>query len=118
MATQVGKILYEMQAQLQKQQGDLQNANGVSSELTSRNKAIDLTLAEVAQSDKPEVWESCGKAFLRADKPSYEEKLKQEKKDNVELLNDLNKKKHYLETSINATVDNMNKVLDKVEAKK
>ncbi|VEU21367.1 DEKNAAC102777 [Brettanomyces naardenensis] len=112
----VQNLLMQMSKQLKTQQDDLQNANIVYSDLKSRNRMIDLSIGEIDASKKEHVWESCGKAFIKVDSKEYGTKLKHEKDSNVELMNDLNKKRHYLETSIGTTVDNMNKILDKVGA--
>ncbi|QPG72762.1 hypothetical protein FOA43_000063 [Brettanomyces nanus] len=85
--------------------------------LDSRNQMIDLSLQEIAGSGNENIWESCGKAFLRVNRNQYQNKLKDEKDGNVEVMSDLDKKKRYLETSINTTVDNMNRILDRLEKK-
>ena len=105
----------QMNNQLQSQKGDLQNANVVLSDLTVRNKLIDVSLKEVQNSGNDIVWEGCGKAFIKVGSNQYTTKLEGEKKDNADLINDVNKKRGYLETSINNTVDNMNKVIDRLE---
>lgn len=105
----------QMNNQLQSQKSDLQNANVVLSDLTTRNQLIDVSLKELQNSTNEVVWESCGKAFMKVGSKQYTTKLESEKKDNSNLINDVNKKKNYLETSINNTVDNMNKVLDRIE---
>lgn len=78
--------------------------------LTRKNTLITKTIEELKSQNKPSVWESIGRTFVEVPLEKYLEKLNGEIKDNVENLNNLNKKKHYLETSIETTRDSLSKL--------
>ncbi|GME80821.1 unnamed protein product [Ambrosiozyma monospora] len=100
------KMLVEMQDQLNKQQTELQSATISLRRLTQRNREITTELKDVNDTGKSEVWQSCGKAFVKVRTTDYVSKLKQELSDNLDLLKSFTKKKNYLETSIEKTLDN------------
>lgn len=104
-----------MHTQLQTQRDDLRNANIMLSDLKTRNQMIDASIKEIDGSNDKSVWASCGKAFIKEDTGAYKTKLRDEKDTNEGLISDVEKKKNYLETSLNTTLDNMNRLLDRIE---
>lgn len=74
-------------------------------------KLNDLTMEEIK--DESQVWKGVGKAFLRVTKDDYKDELKKENKILKDDLKNLEIKKNYYETSMNNTLDNMNKMFKK-----
>ncbi|ODV95666.1 hypothetical protein PACTADRAFT_69185 [Pachysolen tannophilus NRRL Y-2460] len=105
------KTLIEMDNQLQKNKSELSITDLQLQRQLTNLKIADLTIKELTD-DKPQyVWENCGKMFFKTDLNTYNDKLNNEKKIIDEQVNALTKKKHYLETSLNVTFDNMKKYL-------
>lgn len=78
--------------------------------LKRKNQLIAKTMAELKSSGKNTVWEAVGRTFVEIPLDKYEVKLKTLVSDNLDAINNLNKKKHYLETSIENTRDSLSKL--------
>lgn len=78
--------------------------------LKRKNQLIIKTVSELKSSGKSSVWEAIGRTFVEIPLEKYEEKLKLELSDNLEDINNLNKKRHYLETSIDNTRESLSKL--------
>ncbi|KAH3665766.1 hypothetical protein OGAPHI_003954 [Ogataea philodendri] len=100
-----------METQLNEKQEELNVTNVVLARLAQQNRVLELQIQEIKNSGNEKVWESCGKAFLGTPVKDYETKLNQQIKDNKDSVNSLEKKKHYLETTVKTTFDNMSKFL-------
>lgn len=101
------KMIGEMRAQLRQQQGELQRNLSAIDSVTRNNSVIEKSMQDIKSSGNDYVWEAVGRTFVKVSLATYEIQLKNQIRDNIESLNVLNKKKHYLETSIKTTIDNL-----------
>lgn len=107
------KMLIEMDAQLQKNKSELDITEISLSKLNQNNKIIELSKDEIKNSNVENVWKGIGKIFIKENTNDYINELNNDKKEYDEQINSLNKKKHYLETSIEKTFDSMNQIIKK-----
>lgn len=103
----VNKMVGEMRVQLRQQQGEFQRTVSSIDAVTRNNSVIEKSMQDIRSSGNDFVWEAVGRTFVKVTLGDYEKQLKCQMKDNIESLNVLNKKKHYLETSIKTTIDNL-----------
>lgn len=106
-------MLIEMDAQLQKNKSELDITEISLSKLNQNNKIIELSKDEIKNSNVENVWKGIGKIFIKENTNDYINELNNDKKEYDEQINSLNKKKHYLETSIEKTFDSMNQIIKK-----
>lgn len=105
--SEANKMIDEMRAQLRQQQGELQRTLSAVESVSRNNSVIEKSMQDIKSSGNNFVWEAVGRAFVKVSLEDYEKQLKSQIRDNIESINVLNKKKHYLETSIKATIDNL-----------
>lgn len=103
------KLLLEMDSQLNKTQAELSMVN-------LQLDRVDTNLAMISSTSKSlkkltsggdSVWQGVGKAFVRTDVDSYLGSIAVDEKDFVETQKGLKTKQHYLETTLNNTVNSM-----------
>lgn len=111
--SEVESMVGEMRVQLRQQQMELQKTLTSIDAITRSNVAVEKSSKEVKDTGNDYVWEAVGRAFVKIPVAEYEVQMKTKIRDNIESMNVLNKKKHYLETSIKNTVDSLKKVLDR-----
>lgn len=107
----IGKMIGEMQVQLRTQQVELQKTLAAIETVSRNNATIENSMKDIKNSGNDHVWESVGRSFVKTDLSDYESQMKNQIRDNIDTMNSLNKKKHYLETSIKNTVDSLKKVV-------
>lgn len=107
----IGKMISEMQVQLRTQQVELQKTLAAIETVSRNNATIENSMKDIKNSGNDYVWESVGRSFVKTDLINYETQMKNQIRDNIDTMNSLNKKKHYLETSIKNTVDSLKKVV-------
>lgn len=100
----------DMTRALSLHQSQLSVTESSAAALKRKNQLIIKTVSELKASGKSSVWEAIGRTFVETPLDKYEEKLKLELNDNLEGINTLNKKKHYLETSIENARDSLSKL--------
>ncbi|GBL51305.1 hypothetical protein ACI3LY_000102 [Candidozyma auris] len=103
------KLLVEMDNQLNKTRADLNMCNVQLERVDTNLKIIDSTTSKLKKltTSGDNVWQGVGKAFVVRDVDSYLDKIVSDKKEFTETKESLNKKKNYLETTLEKTVDNM-----------
>lgn len=110
----INKMVAEMRLQLRQHQSDLQRTITAIDSVTRNNSVIEKSMQNIKASKNEFVWESVGRTFVKISIPEYEVEMKNQIRENIETLNGLNKKKHYLETSIKNTVDSLKQVTSNV----
>ncbi|CUM62511.1 uncharacterized protein PRCAT00000062001 [Priceomyces carsonii] len=109
------KLLMEMDNQLNKSRAELSmcnlqlervdsNINLIKQTSTSLNSLCDVKAGEV-------VWQGIGKAFVSCDVNSYLTSIDKDEKEFLETKSGLEKKKVYLETTLEKTIDGMSKIV-------
>ncbi|ODV61496.1 prefolding complex chaperone subunit [Ascoidea rubescens DSM 1968] len=104
------KLLVEMNANLRKNEADLQMVN---IQLNRRNNSLklnELTTSELKKDKVDTVWKGCGKMFYKQSSEKYLTDLKMQDDNLKEQVNALNKKKVYIETTVKNTINGMNKI--------
>jgi prefoldin subunit 1 len=109
----LNNLVGEMRIQLRQHQTELQRTAANIDSVTRNNLVIEKSMKDIKNTENEFVWESVGRTFVKISIPDYEIKLKNQIRENIESLNVLNKKKHYLETSIKNTVDSLKQVMAK-----
>ncbi|GMM43533.1 hypothetical protein DAPK24_001080 [Pichia kluyveri] len=107
----VKQMVMEMQVQLSKHREELQRTLNTIENVSRNNSLIEKSMKDIKNSNEKFVWESVGRAFVKIPITEYEIEMKSKIRDNIESMNNLNKKKHYLETSIKNTMDSLKKVI-------
>lgn len=105
------QMVTEMQVQLHTQQGELQKTLAAIESVSRSNAVIEVSMKDVRTSGQEYVWEAVGRSFVKTGVADYEAQMKRQIRENIDTMNSLNKKKHYLETSIKNTVDSLKKVV-------
>lgn len=104
-------MVTEMQVQLRTHQVELQKTLAAIDSINRNNAVIELSMQDIKKTGNEFVWEAVGRSFVKIEIKEYEIQLKGQIRDNIDTMNSLNKKKHYLETSIKNTVDSLKKVV-------
>lgn len=100
----------EIISTLQSSKEQLNVVSAQQSHLNNQKRIAELTKQELAsQTNTDSVWRSCGRAFIKQDKQVYIDDLNSDEKLIVDQLSALDKKKVYLET----TIENALKGLEK-----
>jgi prefoldin subunit 1 len=111
--SELDSMVGEMRMQLRQQQIELQKTLASIDAISRSNAAVEKSSKEIKDTGNEFVWEAVGRAFVKIPVVEYEAQMKSKIRDHIESMNVLNKKKHYLETSIKNTVDSLKKVLDR-----
>lgn len=104
-------MVTEMQVQLRTHQVELQKTLAAIDSINRNNAVIELSMQDIKKTGNEFVWEAVGRSFVKIEIKEYEIQLKGQIRDNIDTMNSLNKKKHYLETSIKNTIDSLKKVV-------
>lgn len=114
------KLLMEMDNQLNKSKAELSmcslQLNRVNTNLnmiTQTNKALSSVCDTKANET---VWKGIGKAFIKTDVNDYLEEISKDKTEFMDSKKSLETKKHYLETTLEKTIDNMTRIVGKPQA--
>lgn len=106
----ITKMVTEMQVQLRTHQVELQKTLSAIDSVSRNNTVIENSMQDIKKGGQDYVWEAVGRSFVKTGIPEYESQMKNQIRDNIDMMNSLNKKKHYLETSIKNTIDSLKKV--------
>ena len=107
----ITQMVTEMQVQLRTQQGELRKTLAAIDAVSRSNSVIEVSMKDIKPGGREYVWEAVGRAFVKVGVADYEAQMKRQIRDNIDTMNSLNKKKHYLETSIKNTIDSLKKVV-------
>lgn len=104
-----------MDNQLNKSRAELSMCNVQMDRVDTNLSIIDSTTRKLSGLTSPgeNVWQGVGKAFLMTNVDSYKAKMAADKKEFQETRSSLDKKKHYLETTLEKTIDNMTEIVGK-----
>lgn len=109
------KLLIEMDSQLNKSRAELSmcevqlgrvntNLNLIKQTSASLNSVCDTKANE-------KVWKGIGKAFVQTDVNSYLKQLATDETEFLDSKKSLDTKKHYIETTLEKTIDNMTRIV-------
>ncbi|CDK25445.1 unnamed protein product [Kuraishia capsulata CBS 1993] len=103
------KMLFEMQTQVQQTRAELTACESQINRNRTNIKVADLTIAELEGTE--EVWEGVGRAFFQTSAKTYSNSLNEDKRVLATQTVALEKKKHYYETTLEKTIDAVNKII-------
>lgn len=113
------KLLIEMDNQLNVSRAELSMCNLQLDRVNTNLNLIQLTnksLNKVCNTKVNEaVWQGIGKAFVKNDVNSYLKEMAQDEKEFNESKENLSKKKNYLETTLDKTLENMTQIVGNVK---
>lgn len=113
------KLLIEMDNQLNVSRAELSMCNLQLDRVNTNLNLIQLTnksLNKVCNTkDNEAVWQGIGKAFVKNDVNSYLKEMAQDEKEFNESKENLSKKKNYLETTLDKTLENMTQIVGNVK---
>lgn len=113
------KLLIEMDNQLNVSRAELSMCNLQLDRVNTNLNLIQLTnksLNKVCNTKENEaVWQGIGKAFVKNDVNSYLKEMSQDEKEFNESKENLSKKKNYLETTLDKTLENMTQIVGNVK---
>lgn len=113
------KLLIEMDNQLNVSRAELSMCNLQLDRVNTNLNLIQLTnksLNKVCNiKDNEAVWQGIGKAFVKNDVNSYLKEMSQDEKEFNESKENLSKKKNYLETTLDKTLENMTQIVGNVK---
>lgn len=113
------KLLIEMDNQLNVSRAELSMCNLQLDRVNTNLNLIQLTnksLNKVCNTKNNEaVWQGIGKAFVKNDVNSYLKEMAQDEKEFNESKENLSKKKNYLETTLDKTLENMTQIVGNVK---
>lgn len=109
------KLLVEMDNQLNKSRAELSMCNLQLDRVHTNLSMINLTTKSLNTvcGNQEDVWQGIGKAFVKTDVDSYIKDISQDEKEFSDSKKSLETKKHYLETTLENTIDNMTKIVGK-----
>lgn len=109
------KLLVEMDNQLSRSKAELSMCNLQLSRVESNLRLIQSTKLRLNGlcSDNEPVWQGVGKAFVATDVGTYLQAVGRDEKEFAENKSGLEKKKHYLETTLEKTVASMAQIVGK-----
>lgn len=107
------KLLIEMDNQLNKSRAELSMCNVQLDRVDTNLKIVDSTTAKLNKLTKPgdSVWKGTGRAFVRDDVTDYLDKMSNDKKEFLDAQKLLKTKQHYLETTLEKTIQNMTEIV-------
>lgn len=109
------KLLMEMDNQLNKSRAELSMCNlqldRVNTNLNMINQTNKSLTSVCNTKDNETVWKGIGKAFLQTNVNDYLTEISKDKAEFADSKKSLETKKHYLETTLEKTVDNMTKIV-------
>lgn len=113
------KLLIEMDNQLNVSRAELSMCNLQLDRVNTNLNLIQLTnksLNKVCNTkDNEAVWQGIGKAFVKNDVNSYLKEMSLDEKEFNESKENLSKKKNYLETTLDKTLENMTQIVGNVK---
>ncbi|KAK5782230.1 prefolding complex chaperone subunit PWA37_005225 [Arxiozyma heterogenica] len=110
-------LFNEMSNNLRDSKTQLEAVNQQLLHLERQDKITQVTEKELESYPVDIVWRSCGKAFILQKKSLYIKDLREDENVLREQMKNLKIKQNYLETSVEKTVANMKKVLEKTNVK-
>lgn len=113
------KLLLEMDNQLNISRAELSMCNLQLDRVNTNLNLIHLTTSSLNKlcntKDNETVWQGVGKAFVKNDVNSYLKEMSTDEKDFKESKENLSKKQHYLETTLEKTLQNMTQIVGNVK---
>mmetsp|Transcript_3791 Transcript_3791/g.3685 ORF Transcript_3791/g.3685 Transcript_3791/m.3685 type:complete len:124 (-) Transcript_3791:108-479(-) len=113
------KLLIEMDNQLNVSRAELSMCNLQLDRVNTNLNLIHLTTKSLNKlcntKDNEAVWQGIGKAFVKNDVNSYLKEMSQDEKEFNESKENLSKKKNYLETTLDKTLENMTQIVGNVK---
>lgn len=109
------KLLIEMDNQLNKSRAELSMCNLQLEKIDTNLNIINLTSTKLSTLTKPEdsVWKGVGRAFVRTEVNDYLKKIESDKAEFLQTQKLLKTKQHYLETTLEKTIQNMSDIVGK-----
>ncbi|CAH2350608.1 prefoldin subunit 1 [[Candida] railenensis] len=107
------KLLVEMDNQLSRTKAELNMCNLQLSRVDTNLHLIQSTklkLNGLCRDNEP-VWQGVGKAFVKTDVNTYLKEVSVDEKEFIENKSSLEKKKHYLDTTLEKTIENMSAIV-------
>lgn len=113
------KLLIEMDNQLNVSRAELSMCNLQLDRVNTNLNLIQLTTKSLNKvcntKDNEAVWQGIGKAFVKNDVNSYLKEMSEDEKEFNESKENLSKKKNYLETTLDKTLENMTQIVGNVK---
>lgn len=113
------KLLIEMDNQLNVSRAELSMCNLQFDRVNTNLNLIQLTTKSLNKlcntEDNEAVWQGIGKAFVKNDVNTYLKDMSQDEKEFNESKENLSKKKNYLETTLDKTLENMTRIVGNVK---
>ncbi|QGN13847.1 prefoldin subunit 1 [Kluyveromyces marxianus] len=111
MSNQPQDIVREMANSLRNSRSQLAMTLAQLEQVQRQKKIAELTEKELTSYDNEKVWRSCGKMFIQQEKQSYTGDLKHDEKLLEEQVKALEQKRHYLQTTVDNTVESLRRVM-------
>ena len=111
MSSQPQDIVKEMANPLRNSRSQLDMTLTQLEQLQRQRKIAEVTGKELNNYENDKVWRSCGKMFLQEDKSSYISDLSHDEKLLDEQIKTLEQKRHYLQTTVDNTVESLRRVI-------
>ncbi|SCU97026.1 LADA_0H04016g1_1 [Lachancea dasiensis] len=105
-------IVQEMASSLRSSKAQLEVVNRQLAQLDRQKKLAQVTAKELETYPVGKVWRSCGKAFVLQDRSTYTKDLGSDEKLVEEQLKSLKIKQHYLQTTVDNTVESLRRVIE------
>ncbi|CAK7906211.1 prefoldin subunit 1 [[Candida] anglica] len=108
------KLLIEMDNQLSRSKAELSMCNLQLSRVDTNLRLIQSTKSRLNTlcTDGEPVWQGVGKTFVKTDVNTYLKGIATDEKEFSDSKSSLEKKKHYLETTLEKTVDSMSQIVN------
>ncbi|CDO91813.1 unnamed protein product [Kluyveromyces dobzhanskii CBS 2104] len=104
-------IVKEMSNSLRNTRSQLDMTVVQLTQLQRQKKIAELTDDELGNYQNEKVWRSCGRMFINQDKQAYTVDLHRDEKELEEQIKALEQKRHYLEITMENTVESLRRVL-------
>lgn len=107
------KLLLEMDNQLNKTKAELNMCNLQLDRVSTNLSLINHTSKNLNRltTEGDAVWQGIGKAFVKTDVGEYINSIKADEKEFLETQKGLKTKQHYLETTLENTINSMNQIV-------
>lgn len=111
MSSQPQDIVREMANALRSSRAQLDMTVAQLDQLERQKKLAEVTIKELGGYDNEKVWRSCGRMFLQQPKSSYVNDLTHDESVLKEQMKNLEQKRHYLQTTVDNTVESLRRVV-------
>ncbi|AGO12219.1 AaceriAEL139Wp [[Ashbya] aceris (nom. inval.)] len=106
-------LIQEIAAGLRNSKGQLEMVMAQLTQLQRQKQLAQVTAKELGSYPVDQVWRSCGKMFLVESKTDYTQQLDADAKTIEEQIKALEVKKHYLETTVQNSIEALKKAVQR-----